>query len=244
MRIGRNVRSRMYSYEYEVEFCKKNGFDFLQVWYENGKLELLNENNPEQLILNTGFPCIIHAMIFLNNNFDVNVYTLLDKVKQLGHKEVIVHASLEEGDELNIDLLHDKINKVCELFNENNIVVHLENNDSSIKGMYYGWEFEKILNSNPNTEILLDVVHALANSNYEKIQEYTNVKQPKILHVADTKLDGLRHSHLSIGKGEVDYIKVFNKYIPNYIGSVIFEMLESDEELIKSIGIIKYILNN
>lgn len=50
-------------YDSEIEFCKKNGFDFLQVWYKDGVLQGDKIVEPkEKTISEKGFPIIIHAL--------------------------------------------------------------------------------------------------------------------------------------------------------------------------------------
>lgn len=62
VQYGRSIR--WYNdYDSEIEFCKKHGFDFLQVWYKDGTLQCDKIAEPkEKAILEKGFPIIIHAL--------------------------------------------------------------------------------------------------------------------------------------------------------------------------------------
>lgn len=50
------------NYRDEVQFAKDNGFNFLQIWYDNKGLNLKPIEELLPAILDEGFPAIIHAV--------------------------------------------------------------------------------------------------------------------------------------------------------------------------------------
>lgn len=62
IKIGRSLR--WYNdYEKEIEFCKSNEFDFMQIWFRQGKLLIDNVNEPIEVYLKQhNFPLVIHAV--------------------------------------------------------------------------------------------------------------------------------------------------------------------------------------
>ena len=47
IRYGRSARWHN-DYNAEVEFCKKHGFDFMQIWYKDGGFEFDKLPNPKE----------------------------------------------------------------------------------------------------------------------------------------------------------------------------------------------------
>jgi hypothetical protein len=68
---GRSIR--WYNdYDSEIEFCKNYGFDFLQVWYKDGVLQVDKVAEPkEKIILEKGFPIMIHALLRLQITINI-----------------------------------------------------------------------------------------------------------------------------------------------------------------------------
>ena len=88
--IGRGIRWYNH-YLDEVDFCKNNGFDFMQIWYQNGEICINDIPDPKiEYIKTIGFPVIIHA-VFDPIDFELYGDDLLEKVKVLGMNEVIIH---------------------------------------------------------------------------------------------------------------------------------------------------------
>ena len=55
-------------YQSEVEFAKRLGFDFFQVWFFNGELSAKSLPEPRKIkIKECGFPIIIHAAFDIND---------------------------------------------------------------------------------------------------------------------------------------------------------------------------------
>ncbi|HOJ12797.1 MAG TPA: hypothetical protein PK733_19710 [Clostridiales bacterium] len=93
------------------------------------------------------------------------------------------------------------------------------------------WYDKKGLNLKPIEELLpviLDVAHM---DNIEHLKELVSVKMPQILHVADRRLEEI-HEHLPIGKGNIDFTKVFGDVLTDFDGKIFFEIIQSDEDII------------
>lgn len=88
--FGRGIR--WYNgYQSEVEFSKKHGFDFIQIWFQNGIIPIESLPEPrEEYIKKIGFPVIVHA-VFKLENFEIYGNRLLEIVEYFEHNEVIVH---------------------------------------------------------------------------------------------------------------------------------------------------------
>ena len=96
IRIGRTIRWYN-NYIDEVNFCKENGFDFMQIWFKDGQIVLDNIPEPKiEHIKKIGFPVIFHA-VFTPVDIDLYGDTLLDMVEYLGDTEVIIHGYEEYG---------------------------------------------------------------------------------------------------------------------------------------------------
>ena len=90
--FGRSARWFI-DYHSEVEFCRMQGFDLLQVWYKDGFLLYDEMPEPkEKAFLKVNFPMIIHAAFTINDYVKYSE-DLLRILKYLGHKEVIIHPS-------------------------------------------------------------------------------------------------------------------------------------------------------
>lgn len=114
----------------EINFSIQNNFNFIQVWFKDGKLLLDNIPEPiEEKILNASFPTIIHVVYDI---YDYNKYNseLLRILKYLKHTEVIIHPICEAipitAETINI--LAENIYNTNQLLKEQNIKLYVENN--------------------------------------------------------------------------------------------------------------------
>jgi len=82
--------------------------------------------------------------------------------------------------------------------------------------------------------MVLDIAHM---DNYENLKRLIDIKYPNILHISDKHFSAI-HEHLPIGEGEIDWKYVFNKILSNYSGKIIFEVNQSDDQIVKSKDII------
>ena len=82
-------------YRDEVKFAKKNGFDFLQIWYDS---KGLNQKKVEELlpvILDEGFPAIIHAVLDVNE-IPEHITILKDMLLKLGFMDATeIHEQVQ-----------------------------------------------------------------------------------------------------------------------------------------------------
>lgn len=72
------------------------------------------------------------------------------------------------------------------------------------------------------------------------MQEVLKVKFPKCLHIADKRFS-VEHEHLPIGQGDLDFKLIFQNYLKGYDGKIIFEVVDTDNEIIDSKDIIQNI---
>jgi len=237
---GRSIRW-FNNYRDEVEFSESNKFDFMQIWFKKGDLILDKVLSPkEPYILNSRFPVIIHAVYDIDD-YDKYNSQLIQILKSLNHREVIIHPVCESLpiDSETIYLLADNIYKTNQLLRENNIKLYIENNSIIDKINYTPNDLKVVFDRNPDVELLLDIAHI---DDYKHLQEILEVKFPKCLHIADKRFSEA-HEHLPIGEGDLDFELIFQNYLKGYDGKIIFEVVDTDEKIIRSKNIIQSILN-
>lgn len=236
---GRSIRW-FNNYRDEVEFSEANGFDFMQIWFLKGDLILDKVLSPrEQYVLNSRFPVIIHAVYDI---YDYDKYNseLIRILKFLRHEEVIIHPICKNitPNPETIYLIADNIYKTNYMLKKNNIKLYIENNSMIDRINYTPDDLKVMFDRNPDVELLLDIAHI---DDYEHLAKVLEVKFPKCLHIADKRFS-VDHEHLPIGEGELDFELIFQKYLKGYGGKVIFEVVGTDEKIIKSKSIIRNIL--
>ena len=216
-------------YRDEVQFAKDNGFNFMQIWYDNKGLNLKPIEELLPVILDEGFPAIIHAVLDINEIPD-HIIILKELLIKLGHKQLIIHpvCKSEPITDKTIHKLVCNIRKVVEQLNPCGITVFIENN-SKLDPIFTSPEELKIIFSCvPELEFLLDIAHM---DSIEHLKELVSVKMPKILHVADRRLEEI-HEHLPIGKGNIDFKTVFKNVLPGFEGKIVFEIIQSSNEIV------------
>lgn len=215
----------------EVQFAKNNGFELLQLWYDKDGLKMLKDRNPIEVILEEKFPCIIHALLDINE-FDEHTNKLLDILNELEHREVIIHpiCRSEAIDDQTIFKLSNCIKKASALFKSNDIKLFIENNSRLDPILCTAKELNIVFSDNPDVEFLLDLAHI---DHYEHLLEMITVKAPKMLHIADRRFE-IIHEHLPIGDGEIDFDLIFKSYLNNFTGKIILEVLGSYETITSS----------
>lgn len=235
VRLGRSMR--WYNdYQDEVDFCIRNGFDFLQIWYIKGNLALDKVSNPkEKTIKEANFPTIIHAVLDINE-FDEHIPKIIEILRYLQYKELIIHPICESEPitEYSIYKLTDKVAKAHELLSNQGITLFLENNSRLDPINYKVEDLQIIFDKNKAVELLLDIAHI---DSYEHLEAILKIKKPKALHVADKHFDVI-HEHLPLGHGELDYKYIFDNYLQDFDGMIIFEVVAADEDIINSKGVL------
>lgn len=227
-------------YQEEVNFAINNDFDFMQIWYDNKGLYINKVRNEDvHNITNINFPSIIHAVLDIND-FKEHIPILKDILKNIKHKELIIHPICESEtiNNKSIKKLNEQIKYTLEFLGDE-VTVYLENNSKLDPIFQNKEEIEYIFNQNPKLEFLLDIAHI---ESYEHLESLIKIKHPKILHIADKHFNVI-HEHLPIGKGELDYAKIFNEYLNIFEGKIVLEVFQSDNEIIESKNIIKSILS-
>lgn len=226
----------------EINFSIQNNFNFIQIWFKDGKLLIDNIPEPiEENFSNTHFPIIIHVVYDI---FDYDKYNseLLRILKYLKHTEVIIHPICEAIPitSKTITILAENIYKTNQLLKKHNIKLYVENN-SIIDPINYSISDLKIFfDKNQDVELLLDLAHI---DDYAHLKNIINIKFPTCLHIAD-KHFSVDHEHLPIGQGDLDFNLIFKNYLKDFDGKIIFEVIGSDEEIIHSKNIISSILEN
>lgn len=239
IQYGRSLRW-FNNYEDEVEFSKENGFDFMQIWYANGEIVLEKVPEPkEEVILNSKFPVIIHALLDINE-FEEHVPKIIKILKNLTHDEVIIHpvCKSEKITKTTIIKLSEKVSEVNRLFKEEGITLFVENNSRLDPINYDADEINTLYSKNLDVELLLDIAHI---DSYDHLNKIVAIKKPKMLHIADKHFD-MTHEHLPIGDGELDFDYIFNNVLCGFDGKIILEVVDEDVKIIKSIDMIKKIL--
>ncbi len=233
--IGRGIRWYN-NYQSEVDFCKKNGFDFMQIWFKDGDICINDIPNPkEQYIKEIGFPVILHA-VFTPDDFERYGDRLLEIVKFLDMNEVIIHPVCDKANVPgNIEqLLAERAMDFSKKAKLKNIVWYLENNSIIDLFHYNPADIKIVFDTDSYVEQLLDVAHI---DNYQHLRQVIDVKFPKCLHVAGKHFN-VEHEHLPLTQGDIDYNMVFQQFLHGFKGRVILECDGTDEEIIKSKKII------
>ncbi|SHI85821.1 sugar phosphate isomerase/epimerase family protein [Lutispora thermophila] len=227
-------------YENEVRFAKENGFDFMQLWYDSRGL-CLHEDDRDFIdtIKRHGFPTIIHAVLNIDE-FDEHVPKLLALLKELGHKELIIHPICmnQPIDEGTLDILDEKVRFALDVFNPEGITLHLENNSKLDPIFTDTNEIEKIFANNKRLEFILDIAHI---DSMEHLSDMVHIKKPNILHIADKHFNVV-HEHLPIGQGEMDFKHIFKNILNDFNGKIILEIVNTDQDIVNSKKIIESIL--
>lgn len=231
IQFGRSIR--WYNdYDEEVEFCRHHGFDFLQIWYIKGDLALDQVSAPKaQKVKEAGFPTIIHAVLDIHE-FEEHVPKIIDILNYLEYKELIIHPVYESETitAQSIYKLSEKVGKACELLKAQGIKLYIENNSRLDPINYTAEELAILFGQNKEAELLLDVAHI---DSYEHLEEILKIRKPHLLHVADKHFDVI-HEHLPLGQGDMDYGLIFDSYLKDFEGRIIFEVVAEDDEIIRS----------
>jgi len=240
IQIGRNIRHEN-DYLLEVEFTKKSGFDFIQIWYDKNGLSLKTEGpDKEKVILEASFPTIIHALLDINE-YELHIPKLLKILNRLNHNELIIHPVFKSQkiDSNSIGKLARIMRGVNTTLKANNISLYIENNCRVTPIFYSTKDIEIFFVENPDVNFLLDVAHI---DNYDHFENILKIKYPRILHIADKRFS-VEHEHLALGKGEIDYSRIFEA-LRDFNGKVILEISDSDQEIFQSKCIIEAKIRN
>lgn len=229
-------------YKDEVQFAKENGFDFMQLWYDNRGL-CLHESDGDFIdtINMYQFPTIVHAVLNIDE-FDEHIPKLLYILNALKHKELIIHPICENRpiSENTINELDEKVKFALDSLNQEGITLYLENNSKLDPIFTDSDEIEKIFSNNNSLQFVLDIAHI---DSMEHLNDMVNIKTPKILHIADKHFNVI-HEHLPIGNGEVDFKCIFSNILKDYDGKVILEIINTDSDIVNSKEIINKLLSN
>lgn len=164
------------------------------------------------------------------NEIPGQITILKELLLKLGHKQLIVHpvCKSEPITGKTIHKLVVNMKTAVERLIPNDITVFIENN-SKLDPIFTSPEELKVMFSCvPELELLLDVAHM---DSIKHLKELVSVKMPKIIHIADRRLEEI-HEHLPIGRGNIDFKKVFSEVLPGYEGKIVFEIIQSSNEIL------------
>ena len=247
-RIGRNLRDLDCPFEDEIKFSAEYNFDIIQVWYKCGKIDAMYEENPINRLKCESIKSIIHAAFDVNDFYEYED-DLIDKLMELNHKELVLHPMIKSKavNKESIKELEENVLKLLHKLDKLGITVYVENNHKHMKCFYTLTQWRNFFKKAPrNTEFLLDIVHVLYADDYEYLKKLVAIKRPKAIHVADTikgKI-GKKHLHLPIGKGIINFNKIFKEIIPNYNDLIILEIKNTDKNILESKEKIEEILKH
>ena len=149
------------SYKDEIVFCKKNHFDFIQIWFKDGELLVNDLPSPkEEYIKKAGFPVILHAL-FEPDDFERYGNRLLDLVSFFGDKEVIVHPVCKKK-AVNQRTEYELAEHVLDFSQKakaRGILWYLENNSVLDIFHYKKEDLEIVYKADSYVEQLLDIAH-------------------------------------------------------------------------------------
>ncbi len=224
----------------DIQLAKNNNFGFLQIWYDKDGISLNKENNKIESLINSNYPCIIHAVLDINE-FDFHIPILKSILSKLGHKELIIHPICisQPIDKNTIYKLSSKINNAHSVLSEDKVKLYIENNSKLDPIVNSTRDLQIVFTENIDVELLLDIAHI---DNYVHLQEIVKIKQPKILHIADRNLENI-HEHLPLGQGNIDFDYIFTNILHDYYGRIILEITQSNQDLIDSKNALAGILN-
>ena len=216
IKYGRSLRWYN-NYEAEIEFSKANNFDFIQIWFQKGTLNIDNVEEPRELYLKKyNFPLLIHALFELED-FAVYDERLIEILKYFGHVDVIIHPIFSLSDKSITDTaiheLAENIRQINVKLKNNGITLFIENNSKLETIIYTLDDLRIVFDKNPDVELVFDIAHI---DSYE---------------------------HLPIGMGDLDFKLIFSKYLKHFKGDIIFEIPEEDTVIIDSMLKIKKAIN-
>lgn len=219
------------AYGDEVRFARENGFKFMQLWYDRQGLLFEDARAQVKVVKEYHFPAIIHALLDINE-FNTHIPILLDIVKNLGHKELIIHpvCKSEVIEERTIFKLVERVKYAVSVFSSEGITLFLENNSKLDPVFTNADEVEIMFKEVPGLEFLMDIAHM---DNYENLKQMVDIRMPKILHIADRHLE-IVHEHLPVGEGNIDFKYIFNNIMNYFDGKIILEIFQSDADIIYS----------
>jgi sugar phosphate isomerase/epimerase len=239
IRFGRSLRWTN-DYDFEVNFSKKIGIDFHQIWYSpstgisaNGLLE-----PKEKDIAKKKFPAIIHALLDISEFNTINIQHISEITEIIGINEIIIHPICRKNviSDDTVKELSEKLNFMNRLVQKFNHTLFIENNAKMDPINYLVNDLKYIFEKNEALEFLLDIAHI---DDYNHLYELINVKMPKKIHVSDKRFC-FAHEHLSLGKGDLNLTLIFNFLKDkNFSGDIIMEMIDTDEQIEHSLNIIK-----
>lgn len=236
---GRSIRWYR-DYREEAAYTLASDYDFMQIWFQQGKLLLDKiEGEPVAEIIKAGCPVIIHALMDFDD-YEVYMEDLMRYLIRLNHNELIIHpiCTTEPINQQTMDKLCEKLNGVAKQLKRIDVKLYVENN-SVIDPINYKCEDLQKLYKNKDVHFLLDVAHI---DSYEHLEQILNIRMPEMLHLSDKHMVE-EHEHLPIGEGDLDFNLIFNSYLKDFNGKIIFEVIHNDNQVLDdSLNIVREIV--
>lgn len=237
--FGRGIRWEN-DYVNEVEFSKKAGFNFMQVWYYQGDI-LINSNgrNKVELIKDVDFPIILHAVLEADE-FESEIHKIIEILNSLSQGELIIHPVSHKSEitKESIQTLDKALKSITAELKEYNISLFVENNCKMTDLNYSINDIRYIYERNEEVDLLLDIAHI---DSYSHLKQIVEIRKPKMLHIADKHFN-IEHEHLPIGQGALNFEIIFKEYLKNFEGKIILEIDGTDEEIENSLIELKKLL--
>ena len=220
-----------FTYKSEIEFANNNNFKLVQIWYDKNGILLSKDHDPIKSISDSRFPAIIHAVLDINE-FDEHIPRILENLKLLGHRELIIHpvCKSENYTESTIQKLSQKVEFAYVKLSKAGISLYIENNSKLDPLLNTPEEVDFLFQENPGVKFILDVAHI---QDYDHLNAMVKSKFPEMLHVADKHFN-IIHEHLPIGEGEIDFKYIFSNSLKEFRGKIILEIIQSKDDIIRS----------
>lgn len=228
-----------FPYKDEVKFARDNNFEILQIWYDKNGISLFEKEDPIKVILENPYPAIIHALLDINA-LDEHLPKLLKILKELHHDKLIIHpiCRTEKYSDKTIIKLAEKLLNHIRFFEKQNIKLFIENNSLLDNLLNTTYEIKYLFEDDHLLNFILDIAHTTSEEN---LKDIISCKFPKMLHLAD-KHYSVIHEHLPVGEGELNFKKIFTKFLKDFDGYIILEIVQGKESLINSKKILEEII--
>ena len=238
----------------EINKAKKLGFDYVEIGIEfptNASILKKNKSSIIKALKNFQYPPLGHTCwwYLLNLPYDGVRKAWLSQAKidinianELGIKLLNFHfwvptSILLENKESRKIILDNYVKSLNELTNfakKKQVILMLENGEE--KFGYYKYVLDRI----PKLKVHFDIGHAFLSGGMTNIKRFISYFGDRIIHVHIHDNHGKLDEHLALGKGKINWKKVFSWLKkPKYDKTITFEVFKSEKDLIKSIKYFK-----
>ena len=192
------------------------GFDYIELYIVPGHIDLINKWKELDIPYDIHAPHSLHNMNLSISKFEKSNLEMYYEVKTYADKlnsSVIVFHGGANGDII-------ETTKEINSFNDSRIIIEnkpYRHKKASDLEFFVGSKISEIkyILENSSCGFCLDVGHAIAAANFQKIEPYEYIKEflninPKRIHLSDININNKFDEHLNFGDGTLDFNKVFN----------------------------------